>query len=87
MINNEIQTRRTFFKTLQKSLPLLGFIPILSISGCVHYTNSVCDGCKSICKGSCSHTCEYNCAVGCTIECHSACTDSCLHSCTGSSSN
>ncbi len=75
--NEELQSRREFFKKAAKSaLPILGLAimatnPIVakatSVSGCrIDACTATCSGtCKGACSG-CSHGCSGSCMSGCT---------------------
>lgn len=77
--NEEIQTRREFFKSAAKgALPILAFTMLGStlLIGCSK------DGCDD-CVDSCSDSCVTGCKSGCSASCSGACKGSCKTLCTG----
>ena len=91
--NNEIQSRREFFKKAAKgALPILGAVILASspiISKAVEKEPMGCEygcagGCYTNCYGSCKRTCNYYCTTGCLTSCGAACDGGCAGSCTGS---
>lgn len=88
--NEEIQSRREFFKeAAKKTLPLLGAIVIANIplksfakSEKVEWCDYGCDkGCLQSCYGSCSESCKGSCDGRCGGYCGGNCSGSCLYSC------
>lgn len=82
--NDEIQSRREFFKNAaKKALPILGVaflgsLPLNNVmgaklqpSGCEYSCSGSCSGGCSGCSGSCSGGCS-----GCSGTCSSSCTSS-----------
>ena len=77
--NEELQSRRQFFKNAAKgALPILGAIVLANVPGivnaaeespmgCGKYTCSV--GCKNSCKG-CQYSCEGTCSNSCRGGCY-----------------
>lgn len=69
MNNEELQSRREFFKRAAKAaLPVIGAIvlanmPIQEIKSCT--------GCQKSCVGSCEGTCEGTCLNHCKLNCSS----------------
>lgn len=90
--NEELQSRREFFKKAAKSaLPILGAIalanaPLLtkaaeeSPMGC----NLVCSsGCIDSCAGGCKASCQGSCTGMCINTCYTGCSSSCHNTCSG----
>lgn len=82
--DEELQTRREFFKSASKSvLPILGVValltcPSLSKAAEVYGCQYACSGsCFGSCQGTCSNTCLYTCYYGCKGSCRTACTYTC----------
>ena len=99
--NEELQSRRDFFKKLAKGvLPALGGIALsnLSISGNAatwsqneenegDKVEMGCDwGCTGGCQGSCGRVCSYGCTNSCAGSCSGACKGYCQGSCKGTCS-
>ena len=82
--NEELQTRREFFKKAAKSaLPILGAI-VLSNAPIIADANEVegCDyGCQGSCWSSCQSSCRGYCSSGCTGSCSGGCKATCSNSC------
>lgn len=88
--NEELQSRREFFKNAaRKALPVIGVIalassPILAQAaetpmGCqtsCYNTCNGCTGCSSRCKDGCSG-CGTVCYQGCAVGCTGGCTGNC----------
>lgn len=93
--NEELQSRREFFKNAaKKALPIIGAIaltssPIIAQAARKETISLGCDGCTGLCTGctgctSCQGFCEGSC-TGCT-SCQGRCSGSCT-GCTGCSAN
>lgn len=87
MNNEELQSRREFFKKAAKgALPILGAIALASMPGVVKAAEEAPMGCKygctTSCYGSCSSHCGFGCSGGCTGSC-GGCRGACMSSCTG----
>lgn len=92
--NEELQSRRQFFKKAAKgALPILGAIvlsqmPVVSKAsesemGCRYGCSGSCSGgCSGSCSGSCKYTCSGTCKNGCE-GCKYTCDGSCKNSCSG----
>lgn len=90
--NEEIQSRREFFKKAAKgALPILGAVilassPIISkavekeLMGC---SSGCWYSCYGTCKGYCEGTCEGGCKGTCTGSCFGSCAGSCHRTCSG----
>lgn len=95
--NEELQSRRDFFKQVAKSvLPILGGIalfgfPVNGLSasespeeGEGEDTEMGCNyGCSGVCKGSCGRECSFGCTNSCSGSCSGACKGSCYGNCKG----
>ena len=90
--NEELQSRRQFFKKAAKSaLPVLGAIifanaPVIAqatepATYCKYGCQHACEGCKYTCSGTCKNACE-----GCRYGCQGTCKNTCSGSCRTSSS-
>lgn len=82
--NEELQSRREFFKSAAKAaLPVLGAVVLGSLPINVQATETGCNfGCTSSCYGSCSGKCNIGCSGGCAGSCggcRGACMSSCVH--------
>ena len=87
--NNELQSRREFFKKAAKgALPILGAVilassPIISKAtetpmGCDNSCLNVCrDDCTATCKGTCNWSCQTSCYGSCSNTCHGTCSGGC----------
>ncbi len=84
--NEELKSRRDFFKKAAKSaLPILGAVVLANSPLVSKATESMmsCNGsCSGSCKGACSSSCSGSCSGGCT----GSCTGSCKGTCASSSS-
>ena len=84
MKNNDIQSRRQFFKKAAKgALPILGTIALTQMPFLSQAHESQKEmGCRLACSGKCMNSCGYNCAVGCAGTCLSCCyNDACKAFC------
>lgn len=92
---DELQSRRDFFKKVAKSvLPILGGIALSNLP-----TNNAnasiaepkeaetemgCEwDCSGGCKGSCGRVCSYGCSNSCSGSCDGACKGYCMGTCKG----
>ena len=68
--NEELQTRREFFKKAAKGmLPMLGaFIATPTILTTLTSCGG-CDGCEAACQDDCEATCTGSCVTSCTGAC------------------
>ena len=101
--NEEIQSRREFFKKAAKgALPILGAVilassPIISkavenepmgcYNSCLTSCSGTCSGGCMGCKGTCTGGCEGICGGNCTYTCSGGCSGSCTGGCSGSCSS
>ena len=77
--NEELQSRREFFKKAAKGvLPIIALVVLTSVPqlskaadpmGCMGCRNA----CIATCKGTCSMKCVNSCAAGCDNYCSSTC--------------
>ena len=83
--NEELQSRREFFKKATKSvLPILGMIAFSNVAllskaadkapmgceyGCSLGCYTECYGCLHTCNRVCADSCNYNCVGGCKGAC------------------
>lgn len=82
--NNEVQSRRDFFKKVAKgALPILGAV-VLSSVPVLAKAEPVSMGCHD---DGCSHSCATSCARACRGKCNAVCQDSCYNNCSGSCKN
>ena len=82
--NEELQSRREFFKKAAKGvLPIIGAVVLASAPGIVRAADSTPMGCNNGCYGSCHGTCAScasQCSVGCGGYCRKNCSSGCAHS-------
>lgn len=95
--DEELQSRREFFKKAAKgALPILGAIilasnPVLvqageTAMGCKYGCSTGCyTACSGSCKSGCDSTCKNSC-FGCRYTCEGTCKNSCSDTCKYSSS-
>lgn len=92
MDNEELQSRREFFKKATKNvLPFIGAITLgpsvmASLTSCGGDDDG-CDGCELSCSGYCTETCEGSCKESATTSSCSNCASSCSTSCTKACGN
>lgn len=88
--NEELQSRRSFFKNAAKAaLPILGAIalahmPAIAKASESNGQNNGCYGCEGACwscTGTCNNICK-GCSGGCSGTCLSSCYGGCYKSCT-----
>lgn len=100
--NEELQSRREFFKKAAKSaLPILGAIVLASspvlvqavekaptgcTGTCVGGCYGGCKGCSTTCSGTCSGSCSHTCSTTCSGTCSGGC-KGCSTTCTGGCSH
>lgn len=91
MNNEELQSRREFFKKAAKgALPILGAIALANpvIAKAAEADPSGCgfNSCGYSCSGTCSGTCGGSCGMGCSGGCKGGCggcRGACQASCSG----
>lgn len=90
--NEELQSRREFFKKAAKSaLPILGAIVLAQTPTILNATsknpmgcNYACSvGCGTGCSGRCDGTCTDACSRGCSVSCLTGCNTTCRLTCEG----
>lgn len=80
--NEELQTRREFFKkAARKALPILGAVILTSAPAVVSAAEKAPMGCTGTCTGFCYGGCK-GCSTTCTGTCKYACRG-CETTCTG----
>lgn len=81
--NEELQSRREFFKSAAKAaLPVLGAVVLSSLpinetlaaTGCTF-------GCTNGCSGGCGSGCGFGCQGGCKGQCQGGCKGQCQSNC------
>ena len=84
--NEELQSRREFFKKAAKAaLPVVGAAVLSSIPLLQTKASTGCDGCWYSCYNSCQQSCHGTCS-SCNGQCASDCQNSCLGGCQGNCS-
>ena len=81
--NEELQSRREFFKSAAK-----GALPILALTVLGPAIFSSCekdDDDDKSCRGGCADTCISTCDVDCGSSCHDFCANGCSGGCSGTS--
>ena len=84
--NEELQSRREFFKKAAKAaLPVVGAVVLSSVpfvkaeaaktgcyyGGCTYGCEGGCnDSCYGSCKGTCNASCQYTCRAACMSSCN-----------------
>lgn len=89
--NEEIQSRREFFKSAAKAaLPILGAVVLASNPFIAKATEETLDcngscswGCGRVCSTGCSNSCSGSCSGGCKGGCSSSCSGTCAYSSSG----
>lgn len=89
--NEELQSRRDFFKKAAKSaLPILGAVLLANTPTIVKASEADSMGCNYSCSGGCSggcgRVCSYGCSNSCSGSCSGGCKGTCAYSCSGSCS-
>jgi len=88
-LNDELQSRREFFRNAAKAaLPILGAIVLSNVPMLSQAQNEEtelgCDwGCSGGCKGGCGRVCSTGCTNSCSGSCYGACKGGCSSSCKG----
>ena len=84
--NEELQSRRDFFKKAAKGvLPILGAV-VLSGAPQILKAAEEQMGCRYGCAGSCYYNCYQSCQGNCRTGCYTMCTGGCDGSCKGTCS-
>lgn len=72
--NEEIQSRREFFKKAAKvALPVVGAIALANLPIANAEAQYGCLGCGQSCRGTCSGPCTAACARSCSGSCSGSC--------------
>lgn len=80
-LNEELQSRREFFKNAAKGiLPIIGGV-ILSSAPLIVKASETPMGCGGLCQSTCTLTCASNCRGGCETSCRGGCQGRCYGSC------
>lgn len=85
--NEELQSRREFFKKAAKSaLPMIAAVALASAPAIVSAAEKAPTGCYSYgCSGSCEGSCNDSCYGSCKGSCNASClSGNCSYSCSGS---
>lgn len=83
--NEELLSRRRFFKNLSKGiLPILGAVVLISIPVVTRAMEKQPMGCNYSCAGTCMNTCSGSCRGGCDTSCYNQCYSTCKTTCQGS---
>lgn len=78
--NEELQSRREFFKVAAKAaLPVIGAVVLSQVPVAAHATQSSYCQAGYACTGGCSGNCKGECKYGCT-SCSGGCQGSCRSS-------
>lgn len=78
--NEELQSRREFFKKAAKAaLPVVGAVVLSSLP---IVKSEAATGCTYACMNSCVSGCE-SCKGGCEESCYRTCTNTCYGTCSG----
>lgn len=76
--NEEIQTRREFFKKAARAtLPVLGAVVLSSLP----FQQVEAHDCGSSCSSTCYRGCQYGCGYNCNGLCRDNCTRTCYNTC------
>lgn len=82
MNNEELQSRREFFKKAAKAaLPVVGAI-VLANMPIQQMKATASMSCPSACKDSCAYNCT-GCSSSCEGTCRTTCSGTCHNACTG----
>ena len=74
MNNEELQSRREFFKKAAKAtLPMIAAVALASAPGIVNATEAAPSGCTRYGCGLCTNSCEGCCKGGCYTTCSGGC--------------
>ncbi len=78
--NEELQSRRDFFKKAAKAtLPILGAVVLSGIPAISQAAEEAPSGCKYLCANTCYTACKGSCTNICTSACHYSCSGGCYH--------
>ena len=83
MNNEELQSRREFFKKAAKgALPMIAAVALASAPAIVNAAEAAPQVCNGSCSGTCTGGC-MGCQGGCKGSCSQACSSNCLTACKG----
>jgi len=77
--NEELQSRREFFKKAAKAaLPVIGAVVLSNLPSSIQAAETGCssDGCSYTCRTSCQRECKGYCRYGCKNTCSGTCSGS-----------
>lgn len=84
--NEELQSRREFFKKMAKgTLPILGAVVLASSPALLEAAEKAPLGCTGTCYGTCKSGCE-GCRYTCSGTCARGC-EGCRYTCSGTCKN
>ncbi len=79
--NEELQSRRQFFKQAAKgALPIIAATVMASAPAIMNAAEPTM-GCTSTCKLACASNCYTGCEGGCADHCARSCSESCYTTC------
>ena len=82
--NNELQSRREFFKKAAKgALPILGAVILTNIPNVIK-AEEIAMGCSGACSANCVSSCLDTCLRNCKGTCKNTCKQTCKGNCKGS---
>ncbi len=87
--NEELQSRRDFFKKAAKAaLPVIGAVVLSAVPSIIKAEEEplICYGCGGACSYGCGGVCSTGCSNSCSGTCSGGCKGSCMQSCSGSCS-
>lgn len=78
--NEELQSRRDFFKKAAKGvLPILGAVILANTPTLGQAREESPMGCSYNCSSTCQGTCYGTCRTGCQSTCYHGCYSHCVH--------
>ncbi len=78
--NEELQSRRDFFKKAAKAtLPILGAVVLANVPAISQAAEEAPMGCNYLCANTCYTACKGGCSNNCKSACHYNCTNNCWH--------
>ena len=80
--NEELQSRRDFFKKAGKGiLPVLGLMMLSNIPTILNAAEKTPSGCNTNCQIGCATNCYVFCEGSCKDTCKTTCRNTCLNGC------
>ncbi len=80
--NEELQSRREFFKKAAKAaLPVVGAVVLSSLPIVKSEAATDCQACQNLCGIGCAHSCEGGCKTSCYGRCYNTCHGTCSGGC------